>query len=390
MNILFVTVFQISEQKGGTERTTARISNELRKKGNKCYSLYAKSIGEQFDKTQFDGIYDDCSPEKVKEIINKHRIDRILLEGCFTLISRVINGSRLADSHPKLFFVHHFAPACEPYLNDIHALYRQYKYESDFKTKMKALAKIILYPVFKPYMDNKFKRLYKLAYNSCDKIVLLSAGYVEDFCKFGKIQNDKDKFVAIPNAVSFDEYLPKEDIKGKKHSALIVTRLEETQKKISLAIKIWEEVERNPELKDWQLKIVGYGDSENDYKKMVSKLGLRRISFEGKQNPICYYRDSSLFMMTSMFEGWPMTLGEALQFGCVPIVYDTTSSFHEIISQGENGYLVENENIPDFYERMRDLMVNVGKREKMASAAIDMSHRFSLDKVVEQWEKLLL
>lgn len=32
MNILFVTVFEVSEQKGGTERTTARISNELRKK----------------------------------------------------------------------------------------------------------------------------------------------------------------------------------------------------------------------------------------------------------------------------------------------------------------------------------------------------------------------
>lgn len=50
MNILFVTVFEVSEQKGGTERTTARISNELRKKGHKCFSLFEKAIGQQFQK----------------------------------------------------------------------------------------------------------------------------------------------------------------------------------------------------------------------------------------------------------------------------------------------------------------------------------------------------
>ena len=35
-----------------------------------------------------------------------------------------------------------------------------------------------------------------------------------------------------------------------------------------------------------------------------------------------------------------MTLNESLQFGCVPLVYDTCASFHEIINDGENGYLV--------------------------------------------------
>ena len=389
MNLLFVTVFQVSEQKGGTERTTARISNELRKKGHKCYSLYEKSIGEQFDKTQFDRIYNDCSPVKVMEIINIQKIDIILLEGCFTLIDKITKGCKLAACPPKLLFVHHFAPACEPYLNNINALYKQFQYETEFKPKMKALAKIILYPIFKPYMDKKFKRLYKIAYESCNKIILLSTRYVDDYCKFGNIQNRKDKFIAIPNAVSFDEYLSKAEIKNKKRIALIVTRLEETQKKISLAIKIWKKIEGDNDLNGWQLKIVGYGDSEKDYKNMVSRLGLKRISFEGKQNPISYYRDSSLFMMTSMFEGWPMTLGEALQFGCVPIVFDTTSSFHEIIEQGKNGLLIENENLWAFYKSMKELMVSEEKREVMAATAIDMSHRFSLDKIVEQWERVL-
>ena len=389
MNILFVTVFEVSEQKGGTERTTARISNELRKKGHKCFSLFEKAIGQQFQKTQFDAVFDDCSPSKVKDIINDKKIDRVILEGCFTLISQVIKGCKMSDYSPKLYFVHHFAPACEPYLNDFHALWKQFQYESIAKLKLKAFAKIVLYPVFKPYMDNKFKRLYKLAYSSCDKIVLLSAGYIDEYCKFGNIQNQADKFVSIPNAVSFDEYLPDEKIKNKERIVLIVTRLEETPKKISFAIKVWNEVENDDKLKDWSLKIVGFGDSESDYKKMVKHLGLERVSFEGKQDPISYYKESSLFMMTSMFEGWPMTLGEAQQLGCVPIVFDTTTSFHEIIEQGKNGFLVENGNIFAFYKRMKELMLDSDKRENMALAAIDMSHRFSLDKIVERWEKVL-
>ena len=66
MNILFVTVFQISEQKGGTERTTARISNEMRRRGHKCYNLYAKPIGDMFEMTEFDGIYTNYSLESVR------------------------------------------------------------------------------------------------------------------------------------------------------------------------------------------------------------------------------------------------------------------------------------------------------------------------------------
>lgn len=57
MNILFVSMYQVSEQKGGTERTTARLSNELRKRGHRCYNLYKKSIDSSFEITDFDGAF---------------------------------------------------------------------------------------------------------------------------------------------------------------------------------------------------------------------------------------------------------------------------------------------------------------------------------------------
>lgn len=388
MNILFVTVFQISEQKGGTERTTARISNEMRRRGHKCYNLYAKPIGDMFELTEFDGIYTNYSPESVRDIIDSQQIDKIILEGAFIMVKNVYDGRAKASRKPSMLFVHHFAPGYEPYFNAFYSIWNQFRYAQSLSNRVKALVKVLIYPVFKPYMDASFHKLYKVAYSLCDKIVLLSPEYADDYCKFGNI-NDKRKFASIPNAVSFDEFIPLEDLSKKEKTVLIVTRLDEVQKRISLAIKIWKRIEDDAELNDWTFKIVGFGESEHEYRKMVSTLGLKRISFEGRQNPVGYYKKSSLFMMTSLFEGWPMTLNESLQFGCVPLVYDTCASFHEIINDGENGYLVTDKNEEEFYHKMHALMLDANKRMVMQKAAIESSKRFTLDKIVSRWEKLL-
>ena len=170
---------------------------------------------------------------------------------------------------------------------------------------------------------------------------------------------------------------------------MIVTRLDEVQKRISLAIKIWKRIEEEADLKDWTFKIVGFGESEYEYRKMVSDLGLKRVSFEGRQNPIEYYKKSSLFMMTSLFEGWPMTLNESSQFGCVPFVYDTCASFHEIINDGQNGFLITDKDEVEFYQKMRQVMLDADRRMSMMKAAVKSSKRFTLDKIVNRWEKLL-
>lgn len=388
MNILFVTVFQVSEQKGGTERTTARVSNELRRMGHKCYNLYAKSIGGNFEMTQFDDIYTDCSSDSIAKIIEKRKIDKIILEGAFILVKNVYKGRSSSSRRPDILFVHHFAPGFEPYFNAFYSIWKQFCYSDSWKNRIKSFVKIVIYPVFKPYMDYSFHKLYKVAYSLCDKIVLLSPEYKEDYCRFGGI-SDKSKFESIPNAISFDEFLSVNKLQRKEKEVLIVTRLDEVQKRISLAIKIWAKIENDASLNDWTLKIVGFGESEHDYRKLVKSLRLKRVTFEGRQNPIPYYKKSSLFMMTSLFEGWPMTINECLQFGCVPFVYDTCASFREIIVDTQNGFLIDDGNENMFYMKMKKIMLDDTLRQEMMAKAIESSKRFTLDKIVEQWKKLL-
>ena len=165
MNILFVTMFQISEQKGGTERTTARISNELRCRGHRCFNLYAKPIGDMFEMTKFDAIYKDCSANAIKNIIETQRIDKIIIEGAFILVKNVSEGRSKASCKPKMFFVHHFAPGYEPYFNAFSSIWKQMLYAQSTANRMKSLVKVLIYPFFKPYMDASFHKLYKVAYS---------------------------------------------------------------------------------------------------------------------------------------------------------------------------------------------------------------------------------
>ncbi len=152
MNILFVSMYQVSEQKGGTERTTARLSNELRKRGHRCYNLYKKSIDSSFEITDFDGIYSQCSAIAIADILDKHSIDKIIIEGAFVLVENTYKGRLLSKQKPFIYFVHHFAPGYEPYFNAFYSLKKQFLFSLILSNKVKALAKILIYPVYKPYM----------------------------------------------------------------------------------------------------------------------------------------------------------------------------------------------------------------------------------------------
>lgn len=387
LNILFVTTFEISEQKGGTERTTARVSDALRVRGYKCYNLYDKVIENSLVRTKFDGVFCNVTSEHVRDIVDEYKIDKILYEGCFALISEVSRGVRMSACRPEQIFVHHFAPGFEPYFNAFYSLRKSFVNAINLNYKVKSLIKILLYPVYKPYMDYKFPKYYREAYSLCDKIVLLSSNYIDDYRKYAGI-TDKSKFRSINNALSFDTFISTSDLCKKQKKVLVVSRFDEVQKRISLVLKIWRLVEDDPSLKDWSLDLVGYGDSESDYRQLVSDLGLRRVSFEGRQDPQTYYAKSSIFIMTSLYEGWPMTINEALQYGCVPVAYDSVAAMSDILDNGVNGFLINDGAINDFYSCLKSLMVDDALLKQIQSNALDRSKDFSIDIIIEKWINL--
>ena len=111
------------------------------------------------------------------------------------------------------------------------------------------------------------------------------------------------------------------------------------------ALKIWKEIETDHTLSEWKLKIVGHGKMESWYKSLVIHYGLQRVFFEGTKNPEPYYNEASIFMMTSSFEGWGLTLTEAQQYGCVPLAFHSFASLTDIITDKVNGFAIPNDDI---------------------------------------------
>lgn len=242
-------------------------------------------------------------------------------------------------------------------------------------------------PISTSLIHKLLKDKYLPAYQHCDKIVVFSEPYVNRYLQIVG-GNDRDKFAVIPNPMSFPEFLPKEELELKKKEVIYVGRLQEPQKRVSLALKIWKMVEANPDLEDWSFHIIGKGESEDFLRWMVQKNNLKRVHFEGQQDPRPYYRRASILMSTSSYEGWPMVLMEAMPMGCSCVLFNSYEAVHDFIEDGENGCIVENNDLKSFYKRLVDLMVDDDKRVEMGTQSIDSSHRFTMEIVAAKWKNL--
>ncbi len=90
--------------------------------------------------------------------------------------------------------------------------------------------------------------------------------------------------------------------------------------------------------------------------------------------------DQDVFLMTSEYEGLPNALLEAMAHGCVPVVTDIRSGVHEVIEDGEEGFIVPVGEVDAFVARLMLLAEDPIKREKMAVKAYErVKGEFSLE-----------
>lgn len=121
---------------------------------------------------------------------------------------------------------------------------------------------------------------------------------------------------------------------------------------------------------------------ENNVENQVHLLGF-------KANPYKYIKRAKYFVLTSKFEGLPMVLIESLACGTPVISFDCSTGPSEIISNKNNGLLVENQNIEKFKEAMELLVKDEQLYLKCKEGALDSINKFSIDNIGKQWLELL-
>ena len=108
------------------------------------------------------------------------------------------------------------------------------------------------------------------------------------------------------------------------------------------------------------------------------------------ENAISKYKDALLFVINSLFEGMPNVLMEAMAYGLPVISTDFYSgAAKEMITDGENGFLIPVDNEEALEEKIRLVLDSPHIAQSVAEKATEIFYKYNMNAVCHEWEKFL-
>jgi glycosyltransferase involved in cell wall biosynthesis len=229
--------------------------------------------------------------------------------------------------------------------------------------------------------------LRRMAYPRLDFIVCQTGGIRDWFRDHMPVR--ERQLVVIPNIVA----APSAPAEERSHAGgganiLCVGRLDE-QKGFALALEIFAKVlERVPEAR---LTIAGEGPLRQALERKAADLGIAaRMRFAGRSNDLApFWSSADLFLFTSLYEGFPNALAEAMANGVACVAFDCPTGPSELIESGVNGYLVPLSDIEAASARCIELLADPDKRLLYGDRAREVAKRYSASRIGALWRELV-
>jgi glycosyltransferase involved in cell wall biosynthesis len=141
---------------------------------------------------------------------------------------------------------------------------------------------------------------------------------------------------------------------------------------------------------EYELHIYGEGSLEDELSEEIRKRGLENAIFlKGKTTKVLEKMSSArIFCLSSDYEGMSNSMIEAICMG-LPVITTKVSGTEELIQNGINGYVTPIGDVEKFASCLNILMSNGDLVHKMSENNKLMAYKFSADKIVEQWKKLI-
>ena len=353
MNNIAIIIGNISNH-AGTERAVTNLANLL-VKSNK----YNISIISMYSKNG-----DKCYYDINKSIIihhlnlsNKNKIARLLNYLIFLRkVNRIINFNNI-----------------ECIIGTTHAINSLI---SNYRKKVKTIGcEHMSYNACPPIS----RHIRKILYKKLDSVVVLTNA---DAKHYSFIQ--KDKLYVIPNSVSFEcDY--SSTLENKRMIA--VGRLT-YQKGYDILINIAKQIKN--ECPEWTIDIFGDGEDKENLLKLISENELNNYIHikNPTQNIQNELLNSSLYLMTSRFEGLPMVLIEAQVCGLPIVSFNCPEGPADVVSDNANGYLVTMNNRDEYANKVIALCKNINLRKEFGRIAKESAKKYSTERIYEKWVEL--
>ena len=383
MNILFFYTEGINPQRGGVQRVTNSLADYFCEQGNLVYFLgqhkdYSLVDDRQLYLPNEEKLMAFENKLFFKECLVRKKIEVVINQGAF--LSESAEFSYLAkECNVKIIsVVHNSLISTVVNLKDIYrTTAKRLHLECLLPLFDLNISKMILLNIFK---FKKKKHYTKLIDNS-DVLVLLSDSFKGELTLLTD-RVELNNVIVIANPTKIVEYTC-----DKKKEILYVGRINTTQKRVDVLIDIWNRICRN--FPDWKLIIVGEGDELDILKRQAKQLGIDNISFTGGQNPIPYYERASIFCLTSSFEGLPMTLIESLNYGVVPIIFNSFAAASDVVEDYWNGRLINSFSIDDYVSALITMMTSPDKMAKWRKHALESAKKYDINLIGSQWLSVL-
>ena len=138
-----------------------------------------------------------------------------------------------------------------------------------------------------------------------------------------------------------------------------------------------------------KLLLAGNGNYKGQYEKQVRDLGLQdNVKFLGFRKDISnLLKIADIAVASSRREGLPVNVMEAMATG-LPLVVTDCRGNRDLVSDGENGYVVGLDDAEGFANAVWKLYVSEGLRQRFGRKNLDLVKKYSLDKVKKEMEEI--
>ncbi|HRG17644.1 MAG TPA: glycosyltransferase [Flavobacterium lutivivi] len=286
--------------------------------------------------------------------------------------------------------------------------YKKLKVEID---KLKPDATFVISQTFVRFLPPFIKNSGKTFFEYHTSYHGFSIGY-ERLSFLGKLKDNLVKFitkkiedkythVVFLNQIEYDHYKRKNGIiipnffipiaeqrRERKNKMISLGRITH-QKGYDFLVDIWKLVDEK--ISGWELEVYGNGSDFDVIQDRILKSNfknpMRLLNAINEVDQVL--SESSIYLMSSRFETFPMVLLEAMSHGLPTVSFDCISGPRSILTKDEDGFIVPTFDIEAFAKKIVFLVDNPSIREEMSFKAIENVKRFNPRVVMGMWNKYI-